>query len=1027
MAHPHRHPLPQPVPAAVHEIAGPSGPVRLPPLAGRLLAVLLDRPGAELSTGEIAMVLWRDTDRPAEPAAAVHTAMGRLRAALPAGAVARGRRGYVLAEPPEVVRRLPAPGARPVPGARPALRPVPSGPAGGPTTSASRAGPGSGPERPSVGRAAEREDFVGLLTTGGPGLLLRGPAGIGKTHLAEDLLATAESLGWPTVLLRCRSAIADVPLAAFAPLLGGDGVAPGADGGPLALLLAVRGAIGRWRGAGRLLIGLDDVDMLDATSLLLLDQLIAERALLPIATSRSGATLPETVARWCDEGSLVVREVAPLSAGQAAELGATVTGDALSPDESARLHRLAGGNPLHALAVIRAGAHRSGAAPGVGLREFVARRLQGLSGVEENALRLIALGEPLSPAMAEELVGEEVLTVLERDGLIAVADHRLPGKDVRSTDLGVAHPLYGEVLRAGTSPLAARAAYRRLLSAAERVPEAGRPGPLRRAGWASESGLGCPPEVLAAAVAEAARAGDADAVEQLSRLAWVDHQVIGAGVRWLSTALDRHPVDADRRSARIAVLAAARRGGAEDRMAAELLRFRELLWCVGDVPAAGQLVRDWSARAGAEGGMGRAASALALALQGRAERALDLSLPLVDAERPAVRAAASLAAVRSHTHLGAFDAALQLIDGYERAGRSDGVEDDHWSGALLGEAAAGLDIAAAQVLPLIQAGRCREAETVAAEVHERARTTGNRVARGTAALMWGEALAFRGLLVPGLARQLEAVSLFRVAGHRVRERWACEFAVLLAATIREDATVDALLQRISELVELPGIWGHRVDFARAEQSASRRDMSGAVTHQRLAVIGARRNGAVFEESYMADAIVYFGDPGEVVGRMSELGDRLGGLAAVLAGAARGMHRRDPAVLQEFSMQLHDCGVEDYAVRAAACTAEAWAAAGDQRSATGWAGRAAEWMAVCELGNATVPAPLLLVEPLTSREREIADLAAGGAGSRAIAERLMLSPRTVDNHLARAYDKLGIRSRTQLAGVIGAPGGYSTGR
>ncbi len=51
--------------------------------------------------------------------------------------------------------------------------------------------------------------------------------------------------------------------------------------------------------------------------------------------------------------------------------------------------------------------------------------------------------------------------------------------------------------------------------------------------------------------------------------------------------------------------------------------------------------------------------------------------------------------------------------------------------------------------------------------------------------------------------------------------------------------------------------------------------------------------------------------------------------------------------------------------------------------------------------------------LTAREREIAGLAAGGLSSRAIADRLTLSVRTVDSHLSRVFAKLGVTSRAQL--------------
>jgi len=58
-------------------------------------------------------------------------------------------------------------------------------------------------------------------------------------------------------------------------------------------------------------------------------------------------------------------------------------------------------------------------------------------------------------------------------------------------------------------------------------------------------------------------------------------------------------------------------------------------------------------------------------------------------------------------------------------------------------------------------------------------------------------------------------------------------------------------------------------------------------------------------------------------------------------------------------------------------------------------------------------------PLTAREREVALLAAAGHPSRVIAERLYLSFRTVDNHLRRIYEKLGIPGRAKLADALDA--------
>ncbi len=53
------------------------------------------------------------------------------------------------------------------------------------------------------------------------------------------------------------------------------------------------------------------------------------------------------------------------------------------------------------------------------------------------------------------------------------------------------------------------------------------------------------------------------------------------------------------------------------------------------------------------------------------------------------------------------------------------------------------------------------------------------------------------------------------------------------------------------------------------------------------------------------------------------------------------------------------------------------------------------------------------EALTPAESRVVELIAAGATNRAAAEQLFLSPKTVEAHLARAYAKLGIRSRAEL--------------
>jgi DNA-binding CsgD family transcriptional regulator len=59
-----------------------------------------------------------------------------------------------------------------------------------------------------------------------------------------------------------------------------------------------------------------------------------------------------------------------------------------------------------------------------------------------------------------------------------------------------------------------------------------------------------------------------------------------------------------------------------------------------------------------------------------------------------------------------------------------------------------------------------------------------------------------------------------------------------------------------------------------------------------------------------------------------------------------------------------------------------------------------------------------VDALTPSERRIADLAASGLTRRQIAERLFITPKTVEFHLRHVYQKLDIHNREQLAEALG---------
>ncbi|MFC7655548.1 response regulator transcription factor [Pseudonocardia benzenivorans] len=64
------------------------------------------------------------------------------------------------------------------------------------------------------------------------------------------------------------------------------------------------------------------------------------------------------------------------------------------------------------------------------------------------------------------------------------------------------------------------------------------------------------------------------------------------------------------------------------------------------------------------------------------------------------------------------------------------------------------------------------------------------------------------------------------------------------------------------------------------------------------------------------------------------------------------------------------------------------------------------------GDAEVPQPLRALG-VTSRETDVLLLVAEGCGNREIAERLFLSPRTVEKHVERLLAKTGSQRRAEL--------------
>jgi DNA-binding CsgD family transcriptional regulator len=99
-------------------------------------------------------------------------------------------------------------------------------------------------------------------------------------------------------------------------------------------------------------------------------------------------------------------------------------------------------------------------------------------------------------------------------------------------------------------------------------------------------------------------------------------------------------------------------------------------------------------------------------------------------------------------------------------------------------------------------------------------------------------------------------------------------------------------------------------------------------------------------------------------------------------------------------------------------------AGFQRALAGYQECDADWLRSVLAGHQDPGQAGSDADVLTAREREIAGLVAGGLSNQEIAERLVLSRRTVESHLSRIFTKLDVRSRTAMLKALqsgtGAP-------
>ncbi|HXZ56022.1 MAG TPA: BTAD domain-containing putative transcriptional regulator, partial [Gaiellaceae bacterium] len=372
-----------------------------------------------------------------------------------------------------------------------------------------------------VGRERELGELIAGLegACGGRGrlFLLVGEPGIGKSRLAEELIAQAEARGtrvltgrcweaggapayWPwtqalTALvdeaepqgLRAQLARDGAELARLLPELRGrlpdlpDPTDPHGEGARFRLLAAVAAFLRSCAASRPLAIFLDDLHAADEPSLLLLRFVVgqlAESAILIVGCCRDteiGATLAATLTELTREA--VTRRIAlrGLSATDTSRLLEATIGRAPADELAALVHAETEGNPFFATEIGRLlGSEDLGGRAGATLpipetvMEAVARRLERQSGSCRETLALASvIGREFDPAVVEALSGaeeDELYRALEE----AASARLLASSPDASGRLRFSHVLIRDVLYEGI-PAPRRVGLHRAIGAALEV------------------------------------------------------------------------------------------------------------------------------------------------------------------------------------------------------------------------------------------------------------------------------------------------------------------------------------------------------------------------------------------------------------------------------------------------------------------------------------------------------------------------------------------------------------------------------
>lgn len=868
-----------------------------------------------------------------------------------------------------------------------------------------------------VGREAELRAAVAALRPGSGGVLLVGEAGVGKTSLARAALGALSVEDDPEIIwLVASGSEPSIPFGAFAPFVPDIGGAPGRQPDPFFLLQMLRRAVLERSSGKPLILGVDDAHRLDSHSATLVYQLVAAGDARVVATVRPEPGGPPALrSLWKEE--LVERvDLEPLGYDDTLEYARLLLdGGELAGEVAEALWRTSGGNPLYLRELVRAGrrsghiADREGLwrlagelTVGPRLTELVRERIDSALPEELASLELCAFAGPLPMTVAQRLVGAEHLDGLQRAGLLCAERSR------RELTVRVSHPLFAEALREAM-PAARCAELARELAVAFEADGRRQEEMLRVVTWRLDAGDPVPADLLLQAALRAAERQDWTLSARVAEAA----VAAGGGVEAALALADSQRALGHFSAALDALDALGAEEGDDDDQIARAAVLRACILSLGLARfdeadsilerAARRLADPDSAswveavRAGLLTSTGRPALAVAQAQ-------LVLSRPGLNGRAElAARAAAALGLA----WCGQIDQALALVaDPPETGSHSVGWLATGW-------------IKLTQTLAFSLSGRVADLEASAIGDYRLGVQLDNRHLQGQAAADLGWAALLRGELERASHWLREATTVFGPVDFPAGQAQALIGLVEVMAETGDLAGASAALEASRSLAERSVVVGARRRVAEARLAAAEGAVGEAVQTLEAAANEARAEGLVAYEIMALHGSVRLGW-GEPAERLGQLHEATGNpLLATMVKQAQALSSTDAAGnrLDQVAEEYARRELRLFAAEAAAQASAAHRRVGDQRRATASAGRA-HFLLGAVAGHRPLALSTAMTPPeLTRREGEVAGLAARGLSSSAIAERLCLSVRTVDTHLARVYFKLGIGSRSELAPAL----------